>query len=165
MAKTTPESLLQEPPLKILIDTRENDPLPFSAYDNVVTSFDTLEGGDYTLVGHDRRGDDYSVIIERKKNCAELVRNLGAEWDRFRAQLEITNKYAYRQIIVCSPDNFEYLYSAGFTKLHPNFVYKRLADILVDYGVGVTFLYSRQCAENYIYRLFSKLYKLNREES
>lgn len=108
-------------------------------------------------MGHDQPNDDHSIIIERKKNCSELVTNLGAKWDNFVAEAEQLAQYKHRQIVVCGPNNFEYLIDRHFTKLSLNFIYKRLAILALDFGVPTFFCPDRPHAENYIYRLFKEV--------
>lgn len=146
--------------IKILYDTREQNPLTWKnelkPYE-VTLARETFECGDYTIVGHDMPGDDNSVIIERKKNSLELVGNLGTNWDRFCNELELMSKYKYKQIVVCGPDNFSFLYSRGYTKLSPSFVYKQLVHIFIYFNISTIFLNSREEAENYLYRMFVHL--------
>lgn len=149
-------------PIKIIVDTREKDALKFKDYE-VVTSIDKLEAGDYTIHCHDRPLDDNSIIIERKKNCQELVHNLVASWDVFKNELEILSTYRHKAIVVCGPNNFPYLYDRGFTKVSPSFVYCRIADVFMEYGIPTIFANSREDAENMIYRMFVKARKLNEE--
>lgn len=142
--------------IPILQDTREQDPLLFNDY-SVKIFQDTLPCGDYSLVGHDQPNDDYSIIIERKKNCSEFITNLGTSWDRFINEAEKLRTYKYRQIVVCGPNNFEFLIERGFTKLSLNFIYKRLATLSLDYGIPVIFCPDRPHSENYIFRLFKEI--------
>ena len=154
--------------LKIIVDTREQNPLTWEnelkPYDVVLTR-DKLDFGDYSLVGHDQPSDDDSIVIERKKNCQELVGNLGTNWDRFKDEMAGLKAYKHKSIIVCGPNNFAHLYNQGFTKLHPNFIYKRLADLFIYYNISTVFLNTREDAENYIYRLFNEIANKTRNEN
>lgn len=144
--------------MQIIVDTREQEPLKFEGYEGLTLCKDKLDAGDYTLVGHDMPNDDDSVIIERKASCRELLGNLGAGWDRFKNELEILSKYRHKCIVVCGHNNFDYLYTRDMTKLSPNFVYKRLGDIYLTYGISVFFANSREEAESYIARMFKQIY-------
>lgn len=55
--------------MKILIDTREKEPLTFAFHDNVDIEFKKLDIGDYQIEGTD-------LIFERKANTNELYINL-----------------------------------------------------------------------------------------
>lgn len=151
-------------PIPILQDTREQDPLLFQDYPVKIFT-DTLSAGDYSLVGHDQPNDDYSIIIERKKNCSELVTNLGSKWETFIVEAERLQQYKHRQIVVCGPNNFEYLINKNYTTLSLNFIYKRLSILTIDYGIPVIFCPDRSHAENYIFRLFKHvLIKMDLDE-
>lgn len=140
--------------MQIIIDNRENDPFTFRGYDNITTSWDTLDCGDYTITAHDRERDDHSIIIERKKNSNELLRNIGADWERFKIELVKMQRYTHKMIIVCSPENSQYLYERELTKLSPNFVRKRLAEIYLDFQVPTLFFSDKVSAEDFVFRLF-----------
>lgn len=143
--------------MKVIVDTREQEPLGFTDY-AVSTVVDKLDAGDYSLVGADRPGSE-SIIFERKKNCAELIRNIGALWETFQKELAVLQQYEVRAILVGEPQVFHALYERGYTKLHPNFVYKRLAEIQVVYGVPTIFFPNRSHVEHYIFRAFSEMEK------
>lgn len=150
--------------MNLIVDTKEKSPLEFPTdYEIKKIYFDHLEAGDYTICGHDMPNDDFSIIIERKQNCTEFIRNLVAEWDRFERELQILSTYYYKQIVVCNPDNFWNLYNSGITKVHPNMAYKRIAEAYMKYGVSTIFFNSRQAATNYVYRLFVETLRLSAE--
>lgn len=151
--------------LNILIDTREQDPLLFVGCEDVQISRELVPAGDYTLVGHDMPGDDHSVAFERKKNCQELCGNLGTGWDRFVREAEKLQQYTYKQIVVCGHDNFLELYNRKFTQLHPNFIYKRLAELHINYGITTIFLPNREIAQNYIFRHFKDIARRTSDEN
>lgn len=148
------------PPLRIIYDSQEQQPLLWRGYENIVIGRDKLNAGDYTISGHDLPGDDYSIIIERKKNCRELLGNLGVKWDAFQREAERLRGYYFKQIVVCDLPNFEYLYDQGLTKMHPGFVYQRLALLATEYNFTTTFMPTPEAAENYIFRLFCRMQKL-----
>lgn len=143
--------------MRILSDTREQQPLLWIGYSDLKITTEKLDCGDYTIVCHDRPNDDFSVIIERKKNCQELIGNLGTNWDRFEAEAQLMVKYQIRQIVVCGPDNFKFLYDYGFTQMQTTILYKRLAYLQCVYGISTVFLPNREAAELYIYRLFKEV--------
>ena len=149
--------------MKIIIDTREQVPLTFAKFEDVKTCRDKLEAGDYSISAYDMPGDDASVIIERKKDTSELVVNMVANWERFTKELEILSKYKYKQILVCAPDNIEYLYDRRLTLVHPNYFYSKLAKVYLDYGVSTMFFENRNGVEQYIYRLFNRIVLSNEE--
>jgi len=143
-------------PFRVIVDTREQQPLDFVSYEEVNYGFDTLTAGDYTVAGLDLPGDDFSVIFERKKDCQELASNLVAKWDTFEKELLAMSKYQYPCIIVGKPYSFPYLYEQGFTKVHPNLFVSKLEIIQNDFRIPVLFMDSRESVERYMYRTFSK---------
>lgn len=143
----------------IIKDTQEKDGWDFSTYENVEISNDSLPAGDYTLAICEMPNFDESVIIERKQNCRELLGNLGQNFERFTRELEQLQKFKHKQIVVCGPNNFEYLVSRGYTKLNLNFIYRQLAFIYTHYGVSTIFFPNKDEAENYVYRLFTRIIK------
>lgn len=153
---------MQDREIKIICDTREQEPLKFHEYD-VSICRDKLDAGDYTIRCHDRPKDDNSIIIERKKNCQELVNNLVAAWDTFKAELEILAQYRFKAIIVCGPNNFPYIYNRGFTKISPSFAYSRLAEVYMEYGVTTIFADNRDEAENMMYRMFVRAMRMTND--
>ncbi len=148
----------------IIRDTKEQKPLGFIDYPVKITN-ESLPAGDYSLVGHDMPGDDDSIIIERKKDCMELCSNLGAKWEQFENEAKLLKKYKHKMILVCAPNNFDYLCDRGFTKLSVNFIYKRLAYLYVNYGITITYMPNRESAENLIYRTFLEIIRKTREEN
>lgn len=153
-----------EPTLNIIQDTREQDPLIFEGYP-IKVGVDALPAGDYSLVGHDQPSDDFSVIIERKANCSELIGNLGTNWDRFERSLEKLAQYKHAQIVVCGNNNFDYLIEKDFTKLSLNFIFAQIVKIQLDYGIPIIFCGNRPNATNYIYRLFKRIDKKVRDDT
>lgn len=154
--------------IKVLVDTREQNPLEWKnelkPYE-IVLARETLPCGDYTLVEHDMPKDDNSIIIERKKNCMELVGNLGANWERFKNELSLMADYKHKQIVVCAPDNFSYLYARGYTKISPSFAYRQLSYIFIYFGISTTFFPTHIEAENYLYRLFTTIRSKTKDEN
>ncbi len=147
--------------MKIIVDTREQEPLTFSLINDVQVGRDKLECGDYSMAGHDMPGDDNSVIIERKQNCSEICSNLAKNWDRFQRELEKMAEYKHKIILICGPNNFSHLHERGYTKLHPNFIYKQLSLIHIKYGIPTIFAGTREDAEQYMYRYFIEILRHN----
>lgn len=152
--------------IRVICDTREQKPLFVDPNDletgrcfiageawseKVELHRDKLEAGDYSLFSHDLPGDDHSVIFEKKKDSLELATNLVADWDRFVSEMELLVPYKHKQIIVCKPENFGWLYDNSYIKFSPNLAHKRLAQLQYEFGVSTVFLSSRHAVENYMY--------------
>lgn len=148
--------------LHIIHDTREQKPL-FVDDDRwlqfIKIGRDTLSAGDYSVAGHDLPTDDDSIILERKADCVEFATNLVAKWETFQQEMEKISRYRHKQIIVCKPENFAWLYDNGFTQVHPRMFLKRISEIYLDYGVSTVFLNSRQTAARYMYSLLRNVAK------
>ncbi len=151
--------------MNIIVDTREQNPVTFSSYEKVKIYRDTLSAADYTICGHEFPNDDNSVLFERKKDCNEFTRNIGAEWERFCIELDKMAQYKNKSILICTPDNFADLYQMEYTKLHPNFVYKRIAEIQVRYQIPVIFFDNRSKVEEYMFRAFYEILKKTEQEA
>lgn len=132
-------------PLPIIqIDTREKEPFKFAQAfrDKKIAGVanESLTCGDYAI------RDSKLVIIERKKNVAELYSNFIPEEkrDRFLREMEKMQEYEHRYIIVSQtwdalyePTNYRYIqvnkYNAG------NIIIGNLISIMSKYGVRVIF--------------------------
>ena len=83
-------------PLQIVQDSREQAPFTFTGYPATVQA-GTLEAGDYSLAGFERR-----VAVERKE-LADLVGCLGVERERFQRELARLRGYDCAAVVVESP--------------------------------------------------------------
>lgn len=83
-------------PLRIIQDSREQCPFRFEGFNAVVT-VGTLEAGDYSLAGFERR-----IAIERK-TLPDLIACLGVERERFERELQRLKAHDFACIIVESP--------------------------------------------------------------
>lgn len=82
--------------LPVLIDTREQSPFPFAGYPVSIQTA-TLEAGDYSLSGFDRR-----IAIERK-SLDDLLGCLTHDRERFERELTRMRGYDVAMVIVESP--------------------------------------------------------------
>lgn len=151
--------------LRIICDTREQTPLTFALKDNVEMISDKLDCGDYTLCGHDMPNDDYSIIIERKKDCSELITCLGRQWDRFERECELLSQYKNKIIVVESLENFGWLYKVKRTKMHPNYCKSKLMEIFLRWQIPTFFFEDRESMENFLFRIFHKTLELEEEDN
>lgn len=151
--------------IEIIRSSKEQIPWNFSSFENVRVQVDNLKAGDYTVVGHDQPGDDNSIIIERKEHCRELCANLGTKWEQFENEAKILSQYKYKQIVVCGPNNFEYLISRDFTKLNLNYIYRQLSYLYVYYGISIVFFPDKEEAQNYVFRLFHRILRKTEDEN
>ena len=83
-------------PLPILADSREQRPFVFAGYPAMVT-VTSLEAGDYSLAGFERR-----VAVERKE-LQDLVGCLSGERERFARELARLRGYDAAAVVVEAP--------------------------------------------------------------
>jgi len=132
-------------PLPIIqIDTREKEPFKFAQAfrDKKIAGItnEKLDCGDYALK------DSKLVVIERKKNVAELYNNFipDEKRERFHREMERLQQYKYRYIVVSQtwdalyePNEYKYIrvnqYSAG------SIILGNLLSIMNKYQVHVIF--------------------------
>ena len=80
---------------KILIDTREQNPLVFP--DGVPTARASLNTGDYSIEGY---ASDF--IVERK-SLEDLVNTVIHDRKRFERELERMTRYPFRRLLIVAP--------------------------------------------------------------
>jgi len=148
--------------IRIIRDTRETSPWDFegsipSKLDIVTIYDDTLDAGDYSIVGYDLPNDTCSIIIERKRSLEEFIGNIGKNWDRFQRELEKLSLYEYKYIII--EDDLHNAYSRykssrTYFNMPPEFIISRISDINIRYGVSTHFLTQKYYAQRYALNLF-----------
>ena len=82
--------------LRIIVDSREQAPLTFTGYP-VEMEVGTLEAGDYSVAGFERR-----VAVERKE-LQDLVGCLGGDRERFERELARLRGYDFAAVVVEAP--------------------------------------------------------------
>lgn len=82
--------------IRIVIDSREQEPFPFQGYDAEVVS-GTLQTGDYSLVGLE------DMVAVERKSLPDLVACLGRERERFERELERLRAMESILLVVESP--------------------------------------------------------------
>lgn len=88
--------------MRVIIDTREQLPLPFESLGCEIIS-KKLDEGDYStvdLLEYEQATGEKTVRIERKRNTAELAGNLGKDFTRFEKELQRLLPYK-RKILLC----------------------------------------------------------------
>lgn len=113
----------------ILVDSREQTPLPFAHFPAECA---TLYTGDYSA-----KGIEQSFCVERK-SLADLVGSLTAERDRFTRELERMRGYAFRRLLVIGSRN-EIEQHAYRSKASPAAILGSLWAFEVRYSVPVVF--------------------------
>jgi ERCC4-type nuclease len=146
----------------IVVDTREQNPLQFTASANVtgiVTK--TLPVGDYSLLGY-----EHNIAVERK-SATDLFGTLGKGHKRFEQELRKSLQYDCFIILVECP--FRKIQQKDFPEAHHS---KMRGDVIIDilftikfkYGIDVIFATDRNEASAIIRNLF-KAYLKHRQAS
>jgi DNA excision repair protein ERCC-4 len=140
----------------ILIDTREQTPLRFSA--NVDVERVTLSTADYSLLGASDR-----VAIERK-SLPDLVACVGPERERFLDCCRRMRDYNLRCIVVEAAVD-DVLAGAYRSRTHPNSVLGTTVALFVDYNVPTIWAGDTRNAANIVERLLTRVWKKMQSEA
>lgn len=135
-------------PYKIVVDTREQQPLEFGPYKDCEGSISkALKVGDYSI-----EGMEDSICIERKASTIEIARNLGVDQARFYRELEKMKDFEHK-FIVCEfsmEDLIQYPNNSGVPKyaleklkINGKFLLKKMIEISMDYNIHVIYAGSK----------------------
>lgn len=80
--------------IPIIIDTREQNPLPFPEY-RFAIEYKALPAGDYSIAGFEDR-----IAIERKSNIEEFIGNITTGRDTFWRELKILSRCDVSYILI-----------------------------------------------------------------
>jgi DNA excision repair protein ERCC-4 len=127
----------------VVIDTREQTPLPFS---RLKTQSGTLISGDYSIAGLE---DLFSV---ERKTVADLVACcVGANRERFERELHRLRGYRFKRLLVVGSEA-EILAGNYHSKIMPKAVLATLGAFKVRYDLPVVFVPTAQDAARTIER-------------
>jgi ERCC4-type nuclease len=136
---------------RILIDSREQAPLLFSDAVDVERGV-TLPSGDYSL-----RGFTEHVAIERKSK-ADFVACVGAERERFIAQMERLAKYQVRALVI-EASLAELSAGAYRSNTNPKSVTGTLLALVVDLGIPTLLAGDARAAAEVVERMLTRVAK------
>jgi len=128
--------------MKIVIDTREQNPLVFR--DSVVK---TLKTGDYSLEGY-----EHKVAIERK-SAADLFQTLGKGNKMFQKELKRSCNLDYFGIVIESPISViqdKLFEGAHYSKMRGDVILSILFTLSIKYNVHVFFCNGRNEARDLV---------------
>ena len=135
--------------MKILIDTREQQPFIFARY-GVETVRGTLATGDYCVEGFESR-----ISIERKGSLDELVLCLSSDRGRFERELQRAATLDFFAIVI--EGSFVDLMAGRFrSRMTVNAVVESIAAFTVRHRTSFLFCGGRLQAERLTYSLLSK---------
>lgn len=143
----------------IIQDNREKLPWDFSNFDECEGQVvEYLPTGDYTIYGYETK-----IIVDRKRNTAEISMNLGTKYKQFCAECERMGKFEQRYI-VCEftlENILEFPKNSGipernqkYLKMSGNFILKRIDELERKYNVKFIFCKDRNEAEEKAIELF-----------
>lgn len=120
---------MKTPTPTIIVDTREQTPLPFA---DLPTERRTLPTGDYSVLGFER---DFSV---ERKSVEDLVQSLTHGRDRFSRELQRMRAFDFRRLLIVGTpaDLEEHRYRS---KASPKAVIASLTAFEVRYSLPVCF--------------------------
>ena len=145
--------------MKILVDTREQQPWDFGIY-GCETAAATQKTGDYTVEGYEDL-----IVIERKRSTGELAMNLGKKSKQFEAEMERMLGFRYRYLICEFPSERFIEFPKGSTiprKMWPKipmngkFMFSRLMKWCEHYGVEAIFCNNKGEAEKEAWRVIQE---------
>lgn len=125
--------------LRIVVDSREQEPFPFAGYDAEVVP-GTLQTGDYSLVGLE------DLVAVERKSLADLVACLGRERARFEHELERLRAMESILLVVESP--ITDLATGNYrSKLNPKAALESIFSFMGRYRLPFYFAQDRRGAE------------------
>jgi len=120
--------------LRVLVDTREQAPLPIPAE---VSKVATLRTGDYSLEGYET-----AFAVERK-SLADLVRSLTHERARFERELERLAAIPFRRVLVEAPYRCLLVERFSFSLASPASIRGSVEAFEIRHGVPFVFAAGR----------------------
>jgi ERCC4-type nuclease len=144
--------------MKILIDTREQQPLNFTNHE---TQSSYLKTGDYTIENYEDK-----IAFERK-SPQDLFQTLSWGHDRFRDELQRASSYDYFAIVVEVPFTSvlnKSFRNAHYSSLKGTTITKMLSTIRLKYGVDIIYCTDRREASQIIEYTFESYLKLQNKK-
>jgi len=158
---------LSVPPMRIVIDTREQAPWAWAPSD-AVTEIRALTAGDYALADDCERVKGRETLAVRfaieRKSLDDFLGTISVGWDRFQRELVRMESFPARVVIV-EGDFSACCFAQGegcvippphnHPALRPAFVARRIAELTMM-GVKVLMAGDSQLAAGLAYRIFRR---------
>ena len=144
--------------LKIIVDTREQQPWSFDFNEIAVAKLDT---GDYSVAGLEE-----ILCIERKKSVSEIANNIVEK--RYKDWTKRMSKYKYKFLMLEFDLDDVYRYPRipdvpkklwEKIKVSPKFIIKCLIELQVYYNMQVVFCGDHENAERLALSIMKKVYQ------
>lgn len=129
--------------MRIVVDSREQAPFPFTDYDAEIAQ-GTLQAGDYSLVGLE------PLVAVERKSLPDLVACLGRERDRFERELERLRGFESAAVVVEAPMSALAL-GEYRSALNPKAAYESVVAFMVRYRLTFYFAQDRRGAEHFTF--------------
>ena len=130
--------------MKILIDTREQNPYTFSGIEGAEPMRGTLETGDYSLPGLTDR-----VAVERKA-LDDAISCLGRDRERFFRELDRLRGFESAALVIEA--TWEMVASGWYrSRLDPGAAAQSLISIQQEYRLPIFFAMDRRTGEHYVF--------------
>lgn len=148
--------------LKIIIDTREQQPWQFN---RCATASKKLDTGDYSIEGY-----EHLLCIERKKSVGEIANNIVEK--RFKDVINRmqTYKYAFFIMEFSMEDILNYPIGSNVPKkmwdklrVTSSFILKVLLEIQLKYNIKILFCDDSSGANKVAQSLITKVYELEQQ--
>lgn len=129
--------------MRILIDTREQNPYSFTAFP-VEVEKGTLSTGDYSIPGFTDE-----VAIERKE-LGDLIGCLSHDRERFTRELERLRGYQSAALLIEAP--FSFIKGGRYrSKMNPDAAVQSLFSIMQYYRLPIFFAADREAGERFVF--------------
>jgi ERCC4-type nuclease len=132
----------------IVVDTRENHPYKFQAFNNPIVR-KALKTGDYSILGLEDK-----VSVERKSKD-DIYGSLGRSRKRFERMVTRLSKFDYGAIVI-EASTKDILIPPERSMMNPKSVILSLISWSIRYKVFVYFASGRRHAEILTYRILEK---------
>lgn len=129
--------------MKIIVDSREQAPFPFTDYDAEVVE-GALTAGDYSLLGLE------SLVAVERKSLPDLIACLGRERPRFERELERLRGFESAAVVIESPMAALAL-GEYRSALNPKAAYESVVCFMCRYKLTFYFAQDRRGAERFTY--------------
>jgi len=142
-----------------LIDSREQQPLIFRQFPEVITIREKLDVGDYSIRGYEDKG----IAVERKNSLDELCTAIGKGRVNFEEEMQRAKDFdAFFLIVEGNPNDFLF---GNYERSHldPHSARASICDWIWEYGVRPIFVSSPMEASMWVVELFKK-YLVNKEK-
>ena len=122
--------------MRIVIDSREKQPLDFSLYPDVEVAIGTLQAGDYSIMGFTAE-----IAIERK-SVNDLIGFLTHDRDRFKHELERLRGYRSALVVVEAP--FDAIRRGQYhSRMNPDAAVESIFSMMQQYRIPFYFADNR----------------------